>query len=1165
VNGLSPYKGLTPFEDSELDVQFFFGREQEREIIAANLMASRLTVLYGDTGVGKSSVLRAGVAHHLRKVARRNYEAHGEPELAVVVFDAWRDDPLVALAEAVADAVRGALGGRQLQPPEEGTLVDQLQLWADVLGGDLYVILDQVEEYLLYHGADDGPGTFGAEFPETLDRTDLRINFLLSIREDALAKLDVFKGRVPNVLGNYLRLDHLDRRAARAAIVEPIAEYNRITQAQPVEIETDLVEAVLDEVAAGKVELGQSGRGSVEGAVDESRVETPFLQLVMQRLWEEERRAGSARLRLSTFRELGGAEQIVRDHLERALDALSAPEKDIAASMLDHLVTPSGTKIAHRTSDLAGYARVAESDLQPVLAKLEGERILRSVAEAANGGSSRHEIYHDVLASPVLGWKVAHEAQRELAKQKADADRRHRRLRRSVVAAVIAVVVMAGITIFAIAQRSEARAEARRARARELAATAANKLEIDPQKSLALAVQAANLQAFPQAEDVLRGALIAARERFILPSQGPVRTVSFSPDGSLVLTASADGTARLWRRDGVLVRAVRQPRALTGASFSPDGRLVLTSGEDGTARIWKADDGRPMAVLRSGGAVASAAFSRDGRLVVTASADATARIWNTATGALVRTFAHVGPVRSASLSGDGRVLVTVSSDRKGEHFRARLFTVRDGRLLRELPATGVTTVAFSPNGAFLATGSADHTAAIWKVKDGKRLYLFGGHQGGLTDILFGPHGRRVATTTSDSAARVWDVRSGTQVAFLLGHGNALNSASFSNDGTFLITASADDTARVWDLTALRIVAVLRGHTESVTAGAFSPDGHVAATASADGTARLWDPGIAPELRPLMTVHSPVETVSFSPDGRLIVAASRDGTARIVTRRGEVRHVFRHPGLASAIFTPDGRRVLTDGADKAIHVWSDASGRLIRVVPGVSSGPLALSRDGRLLAAPAADGSMQLWSAPALRPLRKLTAGSPFAAAGFSPDGRLVATGGEDDTVRVWNAARGTLLRVLRGHKDAVTDVEFSADGKLLVTSSRDHDARIWDVATGKSTVLRGHFGPVFGASFSPDGRWVVTAGPSTAGLWQVSTGQLLLYLRGHSEPLTSASFGPDSRSILTSSRDGTVRVYACEICGGLGELVALAKVRLAQLARPLTPAERKRYLSLGQS
>src|SRR5262249_60635279 len=110
---LSPYKGLTPFEDSDLDVRFFFGRERERELIEANLMASRLTVLYGETGVGKSSVLRAGVAHHLRSLAEQNLSARGEPGVAVVVFDAWRGDPARELRIAGAAAGTRPLRGRQ--------------------------------------------------------------------------------------------------------------------------------------------------------------------------------------------------------------------------------------------------------------------------------------------------------------------------------------------------------------------------------------------------------------------------------------------------------------------------------------------------------------------------------------------------------------------------------------------------------------------------------------------------------------------------------------------------------------------------------------------------------------------------------------------------------------------------------------------------------------------------------------------------------------------------------------------------------------------------------------------------------------------------------------------------------------------------------------------
>ena len=156
TDSCSPYRGLAPFQDAEHDVRFFFGRDRERELIEANLMASRLTVLYGEAGVGKSSVLRAGVAHHLRRVAKENLETRGEPGLAVVVFDEWRDDPVRALRSAVADEVTLALGGSIIPADDGGSLEDALGMWQDILGGELYIILDQTEELFLYHGGGAG-------------------------------------------------------------------------------------------------------------------------------------------------------------------------------------------------------------------------------------------------------------------------------------------------------------------------------------------------------------------------------------------------------------------------------------------------------------------------------------------------------------------------------------------------------------------------------------------------------------------------------------------------------------------------------------------------------------------------------------------------------------------------------------------------------------------------------------------------------------------------------------------------------------------------------------------------------------------------------------------------------------------------------------------------
>ena len=190
----SPYKGLASFEDSELDALLFFGREPEIGAVAANVLASRLTVLYGPSGVGKSSLLGAGVARRLRELS-------GAP---VVVHDSWVEEPSAGLVASVR-AECGELG------PTAG-LVDTIAAAAQQ-SGELHLLLDQFEDYMLYHGLD---GPLSAALPELLRRPGLRVNVLLALRDDALAELDDFSGRIPELFGNLLRRELLPGQLAVA-------------------------------------------------------------------------------------------------------------------------------------------------------------------------------------------------------------------------------------------------------------------------------------------------------------------------------------------------------------------------------------------------------------------------------------------------------------------------------------------------------------------------------------------------------------------------------------------------------------------------------------------------------------------------------------------------------------------------------------------------------------------------------------------------------------------------------------------------------------------------------------------------------------------------------------------------------------------------------------
>jgi uncharacterized protein YkwD len=494
---LTPYKGLVPY--SEQDAPFFFGREDEQAIITANLLAARLTVLYGPSGAGKSSVLRAGVEHTLREYVHRNLKEHGEPELAVVVFNNWRDDPVAGLSRAVEETVKQtltAMGQADDSSPVPNDLVQNLEALTKRINGELLIILDQLEEYFLYHTQEDGEGTFAVEFPRAVNRAGLRVNFLVALREDALSKLDRFKGRIPNLFDNYLRIAHLTREAARDAIEKPLEEYNRrqVNEAARVTIEPALVEVVLSQVQTGRVTLTREGSGGVGDGHQPATatIETSYLQLVMTRLWDEEMQAGSHTLRLATLDRLKGAEHIVRTHLDSVMAGLSPDERDIAAEVFRYLVTPSGTKIAYTIKDLVDYTNTPNAQLTPVLERLAGSglRILRTVDPPPDQPrETRYEIFHDVLAPAILDWRtryvqekekreiaqrLAEEAEKQRASELEAARQREleaeakagRRLRR-LTAALIVVSIFAVIAAV-LALRNSAYAETQRVVAEQL-------------------------------------------------------------------------------------------------------------------------------------------------------------------------------------------------------------------------------------------------------------------------------------------------------------------------------------------------------------------------------------------------------------------------------------------------------------------------------------------------------------------------------------------------------------------------------------------------------------------------------------------------------------------------------------------------------------------------
>lgn len=807
------------------------------------------------------------------------------------------------------------------------------------------------------------------------------------------------------------------------------------------------------------------------------------------------------------------------------------------------------------------------------------------------------------------------QAGREAERSAATEKQRGRILRIATIGLTFLLLLTGLALIYAFQQQREAVNQSNIALARlsrELAANSLSNLDLDPELSLMLAIEALKTASTREAADALTKSLLASHVRALMRGHtGPVYTASFSPDGSTVVTASNDKTARVWdARTGQLEAELRgHTGPVYKAFFSPDGKWIVTASEDMTARIWEASTGRSVSELKGHtGWVISAIFNPDEKLVLTASGDGTARIWEAVSGKLMAVLkGNDDAVSSAAFSPDGGLIATAGYDRI-----ARIWDTQTGGLIHKLEGhtDKIRTLEFSSEGNLIVTAGFDHTAIVWDVKSGRSIARLLGHTDWVWSASFSPNGKLVATASKDGTARVWESASGKMLAEMKGHKGPVNDAQFSPDGRFVITASDDHTAQVWDMTSGKNVLALRGHIASVRTASFSPDGKLVLTASDDETARVWTLGMELSSMKLLGHSDIVWDAQFSPDGMMIITSSQDaariwntstgqsiaelrGSERVVyasfispdgklvvTTHGDgiarvwevpsgrlVTEMRGHTGPVNyASFTPDGMRVVTASRDGTARVWDARTGKSLIELRGHKSEVwrAALSLDGRFVVTSSLDETARVWEASTghlVAEMRGHTA--PVIYASFNSDGKRVITASQDGTARVWDTYSGKEIIVLAGHKGTVNRANFSLDGKLVITSSEDGTARIWDVSTGRVVAqLVGHTGSVWTAILSRDERLALTASEDgTARLWDASTGESLAVLRGDTGPVKTAVFSPNGRLILTASNDATAQIYSCEVCASLGDLLTLAH---AHITRSLSSDERAKYLHEGE-
>jgi len=474
----------------------------------------------------------------------------------------------------------------------------------------------------------------------------------------------------------------------------------------------------------------------------------------------------------------------------------------------------------------------------------------------------------------------------------------------------------------------------------------------------------------------------------------------------------------------------------------------------------------------------------------------------------------------------------------------------------------VGSVAFSPDGAQVVTGSRDTTAGLWDAATGDEIRWFEGHTSSVTSVAFSPDGTQVLTGSVDNTARLWDAATGDEIRSFEGHMDSVSSVAFSPNGTQLLTGQGSR-ARLWDAQTGNEIRVFEGHTSSVLSVAFSPDGKQVLTGSWDNTARLWDTATGTEIRSFLGHTSAVRSVAFSPDGtQVLTGAGRselgDFTARLwnAATGDEIRSFEGHTEIVqSVVFSPNGAHVLTSSSDSTAKLWDADSGTLVHSITKGHTDTVhsvAFSPDGAQVLTGSRDKTAKLWDPDTGEEIRPFDSHEDsVTSVAFSPDGAQVLTGlgySRGKTAKLWDKATGEEIRSFEGHTSVIQAVAFSPDGTQVLTGSGDRTVRLWDSATGvEIRRFEGHNGTVSSVAFSPDGTQVLTgAFDNTARLWDTATGAQIRSFEGHTGWVHSVAFSPDGTQVLTGSGDHTARLWdtatGTEIRSFLGHTASVSSV-----------------------